>query len=71
MLMYPLAFIIFVLPCSYFVHKFGLRNGVILGVILTTIGALVKIYINHQYEWIIVGQAIGAIGQVLILITPA
>lgn len=42
-----------------------------LGIILTTIGAIVKIYINRAYEWVVIGQGIAAVGQVFILITPA
>ena len=42
-----------------------------LGIILTTIGAIIKIYINLAYEWVVYGQMIAAIGQVFILITPA
>lgn len=61
-LMYPGAFVLFVLPGSYFIHKYGLRNGVLLGSVLTTFGAFVKIYINHSYHWIVIGQGIGAIG---------
>ena len=35
------------------------------------IGAITKIYINQAYEWVVIGQAIAGVGQVLILITPA
>jgi len=48
-----------------------LKNSVVLGIILTTIGAIVKIYINRAYEWVVIGQGIAAVGQVFILITPA
>ena len=54
-LIYPLAFIIFVLPGSYFVHKYGLRSSVILGIVLTTIGSIMKVFIDHAYEWVVFG----------------
>ena len=58
-------------PGVWFVDKFGLRWGVLVGIVLTTIGCWVRCAINTSFTWVLIGQVIMAMGQVYLYNSPA
>ena len=58
------------LPSVYALDKYGLRTGVFLGIILTTLGLWVRCLINQSFLTVIVGQTICAIANPLLFNAP-
>lgn len=58
-------------PCVYVVEKYGLRWGVVSGIIITTIGLWIRVFINESFYAALVGQIIMALGQPLLYNSPA
>ena len=58
-------------PCVYVVEKYGLRWGVVSGIIITTIGLWIRVLINESFYFALVGQIIMALGQPLLYNSPA
>ena len=61
-IIYMGVFVIFNFPANVALDKRSLRFGVILGVMLTTLGMWLKVLINRSFIWVIVGQMVAAIG---------
>ena len=49
-------------PCVYVVEKYGLRWGVISGIVITTIGLWIRVFINESFYAALTGQIVMAIG---------
>ena len=60
---YLLMFLPMNLPSVYALDKYGLRTGVCLGIILTTLGLWVKFFINQCFLTVVIGQTICAIAN--------
>lgn len=58
-------------PCVYVVEKFGLRIGVIGGIVSTAVGLWLRCFINTSFYIALVGQIVMALGQPLLYNTPA
>lgn len=56
---------------NYYYHQ-GLRNSVLIGVVLTTIGAWIKVGSVHpdRYWVVLLGQAVVSMGNVFVLPLP-
>ncbi|KAF5283927.1 hypothetical protein FQR65_LT13688 [Abscondita terminalis] len=72
-LVYSLLYIPMAIPGSYLVDKFGLRNAVLSGTMLTCLGAWVKIFsTNHDmFYLVLIGQLIVASSAMFTISTPA
>ena len=58
-------------PCVYVVEKFGLRWGVIGGILSTVLGFWIRCFINQSFYFALIGQIIVALGQPLLYNSPA
>lgn len=58
-------------PCVYVLEKWGLRWGVIGGIISTMIGLWLRCFINTSFYIALVGQIVMALGQPLLYNAPA
>ena len=54
-LCYLLMFVVANFPSVYVLDKFGLRNGVIVGILLTAVGLWIRCLINYNFVWCIIG----------------
>ena len=54
-------------PSVLALDRVGLRYGMIIGMIMTTIGMWLKCMINISFTYVVVGQTIIAMGQPFIL----
>jgi hypothetical protein len=70
-----MSFMIFFLPLNFpaviALDGWGLRDGVLIGLILTVIGLWVKCLINQSFIFAIIGQTILAISQPFLMNAPA
>ena len=60
-LSYFLFFFPFNFPSVVATEKYGLRVGVLLGIGLTTLGQILKCFINFSFAFVIIGQTLAAI----------
>lgn len=51
----------------YVIEKQGLRSSLIYGVCLQSVGFWLKQFVNHQFNFVIAGQVLLAIGQPIIM----
>ena len=49
------VFVVFNFPANMALDKIGLRFGILLGVSLTMAGMWVKVLINYNFAWVLVG----------------
>ena len=49
-------------PCVYVIEKFGLRMGIIGGIVSTTVGLWLRCLINQSFWFAMLGQIIMALG---------
>ena len=61
-LSYLLLFAFANFPSVYMLDKFGLRNGVIVGILLTAVGLWIRCLINTSFLYCIIGQTLMALG---------
>jgi len=67
----PRFFILFTFPSNYVIDDYGARNGVLVGIIFTTIGMIIKCFINNGFYICVIGQIFCAIGQPFLSNVPA
>lgn len=58
-------------PCVYVVEKYGLRWGVIGGIVSTAVGLWIRCLINYSFIFALIGQTVIALGQPLLYNSPA
>ena len=61
-LIYMAIFVLTVFPSNIVLDKGGLRIGVLLGVLLTSVGMWVKCLVNVNVYYVLVGQFLAACG---------
>jgi fucose permease len=57
-------------PCVYVIETYGLRWGVIAGIVSTAVGLWIRCLINVNFYTVLVGQIIIAMGQPLLYNAP-
>ena len=70
-LVYMFTFIPINFPGDYIMDHLGLRKGMIIGVVCTTVGAWIRILVNESFLYVILGQFISSLGQPFIVNSPA
>jgi MFS family permease len=55
--------ILFNFPSNYIYQQKGSRNAVLTGMVLMTIGAMIKVFVNSNFAYLFVGHVIQAIGS--------
>ena len=70
-MIYMAVFVIFNFPSNIALDKQGLRFGVNLGVTFTALGMWIKVAVNSNFSWVIVGQMFAAVGQPFLACAPA
>jgi len=70
-LIYMFTFIPINFPGDYIMDHMGLRKGMILGVLFTISGSWVRILVNRNFLFVILGQFISSLGQPFIVNSPA
>jgi fucose permease len=70
-LVYMGVYLIMNFPSNYIIDKYGCRVGVVLGIVLTAIGMIIKCFINYSFTICVFGQMIAAIGQPFLTNAPA
>ena len=68
---YCLLFIPVNFPSTYILDKYGLRFGIIVGLIFTTVGLWMRCLINRSFWFVVAGQTLLGIGQPFIYNAPA
>ena len=58
-------------PCVYVVENYGLRVGVVGGILITTLGLWLRVFINQSFYAALTGQIVMALGQPLLYNSPA
>ena len=58
-------------PCVYVVEKFGLRTGIIGGIVSTALGLWTRCLINQSFLFALLGNVLMALGQPLLYNSPA
>ena len=58
---------IFTFPATYVIDTYGTKWGITLGSILGIIGISLRLLVNYNFAWIIVGQVVAGIGRPFIL----
>ena len=58
-------------PSVFVIDKYGLRMGIIFGIVLSTIGLWVRCFVNMNFYTLLVGQILMGIGQPFIFNAPA
>ena len=66
-LLFALMHPIFTFPASYVIDTFGTRIGIGLGCCLGILGVTLRVFVNHGFAWVIIGQVIAGIGRPFIL----
>lgn len=64
-------FILFSFPSNYVIDVQGCRRGMLIGTLLTTIGMIIKCFINYGFYIAIIGQVFAAVGQPFLINMPA
>jgi len=54
-------------PSSWIIDLRGIRQGMLLGIIATTVGAGIRTLVNIDFTYMVIGQFICSIGQPLLL----
>lgn len=72
-MIFMITYIPFIFPASYLLDKYGLRFAALIGAILNSVGAWVKVFsVGPDLFWLtFVGQTIVAVSQTFILSVPA
>lgn len=58
---------IFTFPASYVIDTYGTKAGIALGGLLALLGVSLRMLVNFNFAWVIVGQVIAGIGRPFIL----
>ena len=58
-------------PCVYIIDRWGLRTGILVGIITMVVGMWVRTLINYDFRFALAGNVIMALGQPLIYNAPA
>lgn len=69
--MFQALFIVFTFPGSYIIDNYGIRTGVLVGIVFNTTGMIIKIFINRGFWICILGQVLCAIAQPFFVNVPA
>jgi MFS family permease len=64
---YMIFFLLFSIPASYFINRFGIKKGITVGAILSAIGGITKAVAGTSFIIVIYGQILLAIGQPFII----
>jgi len=66
-LLFALMHPIFTFPASYIIDTYGTRTGIVIGSLLGIIGVSLRLLVNSNFTWVIVGQILAGIGRPFIL----
>lgn len=66
-LLFTLMHPIFTFPAAYFIDTYGARVGITIGCVLCLLGTCVRLLVNQEFAFVIVGQVIAGIGRPFIL----
>jgi MFS transporter, FLVCR family, feline leukemia virus subgroup C receptor-related protein len=54
-LFYLVLYMPFNFPSNYILDKYGIKVGIILGTVLTLVGAWIRIFVNHNFYFVTLG----------------
>lgn len=69
-LSYMIVYVIINFPSNWVLDVRGVRKGIVVGAVLTAVGAGFRCFITTHFAFVIVGQVVCAIGQPFILNAP-
>jgi FLVCR family feline leukemia virus subgroup C receptor-related protein len=58
---------IFTFPAAYIIDTYGTRTGILIGSLLGVIGVSLRLLVNQNFAWVIIGQILAGIGRPFIL----
>jgi MFS transporter, FLVCR family, feline leukemia virus subgroup C receptor-related protein len=58
---------IFTFPAAYIIDTYGTRTGIVIGSLLGLLGVSLRLLVNQNFAWVIVGQILAGIGRPFIL----
>lgn len=70
-MLYMIMYLFVNFPSNWILDSKGIRKGVIIGAVMTALGAGIRCMVNLSFTFVIVGQIFCAIGQPFILNAPA
>ena len=59
---FMVVYLFFNFPADYVLDKYGSKAGIIVGSIFTIIASCCRIFIDHGFKYVIIGQVLGGIG---------
>jgi FLVCR family feline leukemia virus subgroup C receptor-related protein len=66
-LLFALMHPIFTFPAAYIIDTYGTRTGIIIGSLLGIVGVSLRLLVNENFTWVVVGQILAGIGRPFIL----
>ena len=70
-MLYMIMYVFANFPSNWILDVKGIRKGVIIGAVITALGAGIRCLVNLSFSYVIIGQFFCAIGQPFILNAPA
>jgi FLVCR family feline leukemia virus subgroup C receptor-related protein len=70
-MLYMVMYIFVNFPSNWILDTKGIRKGVIIGAVMTALGAGIRCMINLSFTFVLIGQFFCAVGQPFILNAPA
>ena len=70
-LLYLIMYLFINFPSNWILDVKGIRKGVIIGAVMTALGAGIRCFINVSFIYVIIGQFFCAVAQPFILNAPA
>ncbi|CAM5999484.1 unnamed protein product [Sphagnum balticum] len=70
-MLYMIMYLFVNFPSNWILDTKGIRKGVIIGAVMTALGAGIRCMVNLSFTFVVVGQVFCAIGQPFILNAPA
>ena len=67
---YMIAYIFINFPANWVLDVRGIKKGIVIGAVLTALGAGIRCLVDTSFSFVIVGQAVCAIAQPFILNAP-
>ena len=70
-MLYMIMYVFANFPSNWILDVKGIKPGMIIGSVLTAVGAGIRCLVNSSFSAVIVGQLLCAVGQPFILNAPA
>jgi hypothetical protein len=70
-LIYLICYILFCIPSNYCLDEYGLKASLVVGGVLTALGAWMRTLINQSFLFVLAAQILIGVGAPFIINSPA